>query len=792
MKVSVLAAVASCIFLGVGFAGPADASIRKTTNIPAESLSDALRSLAKDRQFEILYRAEVVRDVRTAGAIGEYTPEEALRALLSGTGLAYKYLDANTVTVYPSSASGSNLTSETTSKSSTNSDASSDSSKGGGNKNSQDFRVAQVGQANSGLQAIGSDQDSEKKKQEGLTEIVVTGTRIPQTAGQGALLVRSYSREMIEQSGQTTVADFLNTLPDVSTASMEGEAQPQSFLGRTTVQLHGLPQGTTLTLLNGRRLESSYFGTFDLSNIPAAAVERVDVLPIGSSAIYGSDALAGAVNTILKKDFTGLELEAKYGGATSTDDVSASLAWGKKVDDLSVSLMLTYQSRAALLAADRAVTFTTNVPASAAGLLLVDYCDPGNVFSLTGAPLPGLGGATTAAIPGGITGKPSLAAFQATAGKTNECNFYRDFALLPKTEREGALLSASYDVGESTELFTQTIFSHQYQDNRYGDLIQLPSYAGYALSANNPYNPFGTDVGVSYSYPGVEQTYASYETFVRPLLGVRGLLPFDWHYEATAWWSHDQAHDRTSSIGSSHLQTALSSSDPATALNPFASGSPASPTLLSELLSGAAASATLDNFSNDLTSAQIVANGPLTHIPAGTIQLALGAEFDHERITEQLTGVAPLDLSRHNSAVFLETNVPLVGPRVGGGSIDRLFVTLAGRYDDYSDFGRKPTGQATIVWTPIHDLSLRAAYATAYKAPELQQIVGPVSALATPVVDPLRGGQSYIVNVENGANLNLRPESGTSRLIGMSYLNEELASFRSSINYFGINITSAL
>jgi len=123
-------------------ADPAHASIRKTTNIPAEELGFALETVAKDYDFQVLYRTEIVKDLRTQGAVGSLTSDEALRKVLNGTGLSYKYLDANTITVFVAAPSGSAQSTQVPSSGS--SDGA--SSNGGGKKSSQDFRAAQVDQ----------------------------------------------------------------------------------------------------------------------------------------------------------------------------------------------------------------------------------------------------------------------------------------------------------------------------------------------------------------------------------------------------------------------------------------------------------------------------------------------------------------------------------------------------------------------------------------------------------------------------------------------------------------------
>jgi outer membrane receptor protein involved in Fe transport len=119
----------------------------------------------------------------------------------------------------------------------------------------------------------GEQSSKRKAEADAVQEVIVTGSRIPTIAGQQVQPVQTYTREDIDQSGQTTVVDFLNTLPDVSTAVTEGGYQ--TFAGRTTVTLHCLPIETTLSLLNGQRLEVSFQGLFDLTSIPASAVERI-------------------------------------------------------------------------------------------------------------------------------------------------------------------------------------------------------------------------------------------------------------------------------------------------------------------------------------------------------------------------------------------------------------------------------------------------------------------------------------------------------------------------------------
>src|SRR5579862_499916 len=458
----------SLLLVGLCSAQTPHAAIRKDLNVPAEDLSPALQQVATTYEIQLLYPTPLTKDLKTHGAVGSLTADDALTKVLSGTGLSYKYLDANTVTVFATAAPAAAAQDQT--------NQTQDKSQEAGKKSSQDFRVAQVaqGQTPSPSTVERADEQSSEKKKEQLQEVVVTGSRIPTPAGQQAEPVRSYSREEIETSGRTTVADFLNTLPDVSVASTESGIQRQG--GQTTVQLHGLPVGTTLVLLNGRRVETSYNGFFDLSNLPANAIERIDVLPVGASAIYGSDALGGAVNIILRNNMQGLEVNAKYGGAVGTDETDANIGWGKAWDRASFSIIGNLQTKSALLGGQRSVTSDTTVPSGAPTFGIQDDCDPGTVYSVDGTPLPGLGSATQAGIPGGQTGKPPISSFVPSAGKVNHCNFLDYQSLIPKTTREGVFMSAHFSLTDRTELFSEVIFAHEDTDNRSGNLIDLPSY----------------------------------------------------------------------------------------------------------------------------------------------------------------------------------------------------------------------------------------------------------------------------------------------------------------------------
>src|SRR6185437_4976035 len=153
--------------------------------------------------------------------------------------------------------------------------------------------------------------------------------------------------------------------------------------GAVSVQLHGLPLGSTLVLIDGHPTNTGGFSFVDVGTIPPEAVERIEILPVGSSAIYGSDALAGVINIVLRKDFSGADANVKYGRAAGTHTTSADVSFGKNWERGGVSLTATVSQQTPLMGSERSATSTTNLE-SISSILDGDDCFPGNVYSLNG------------------------------------------------------------------------------------------------------------------------------------------------------------------------------------------------------------------------------------------------------------------------------------------------------------------------------------------------------------------------------------------------------------------------
>jgi len=584
--------------------------------------------------------------------------------------------------------------------------------------------------------------------------LVITGSRLPPAAQQTSQDVLIYDREMIERSGQPTVTEFLQTRPEVSLAS------PENATGATTVRLRGAIFGSPLVLINGRRTEpvtggAASFGFFDLSTIPLSLVERIEILPTGSSAIYGGDALAGAVNIVLRSDFTGAEGGIGYRWAKGTDE---SLVWaggGWKSDGFSFTIMATASHRTSLLGSERDITNDPDLRRfGGPNLGTPAFGVPATVFSTSGN-LPGLS-SNTATVPRGSSGVGLTPAdFAATAGTQNTGSFNRWQAMIPESDRSGMFLSGNHRLTSDVELFAELLVT-QYRNV---GLNTPPFLQLTTVPASNAFNPFGAAVRVSGLVQGGETLvqFALDEQFVRPLLGVRGKLD-TWQWEITALDARDFGSQvLTGQTNSAALNAALASSDPNTALNPFRDGPMGSASLLGSIYGRSS----VTNFSAESRIVDAFARGPLLQLPAGPLNAVVGAEHEDSSFNRGF------DAGRTARALFSELRIPLYAVEDGrGGRREVLAVQGAARYDHYSDFGSKTTGQAGFELRPIERLLLRGTYATAFKPPTLFQLGSPKTSFPSIANDPKNGGATVAIQDVSGGNANLRPTTSTSSTLG--------------------------
>jgi iron complex outermembrane recepter protein len=319
LRLAIVAAAVYHSVVGVAAADNAGASARKPTHIAAQELGPALKQLAQSLGLQVLYLSSTVRDVRTRGANGDITANEAFDQLLDGTGLTYRYLDEKTVTVIPlSDASPSGGTGASLPVPAGSATAANARAQHARNRGSNGILLSQAVPGSS-QQVRTTSADSQP-----LQEVVVTGSRIAAQNEVSTSPIQVISAKSIQASGKTDITDIINQLPQMFTNDLgqdfgNGTSGLSSAGGVSTADLRGLGPGRTLVLVDGRRLGAGSPNTAitqpapDLDQIPVGLVDRIEVVTGGASAAYGSDAIAGVVNFILKRDFEGIQVDGQVG-----------------------------------------------------------------------------------------------------------------------------------------------------------------------------------------------------------------------------------------------------------------------------------------------------------------------------------------------------------------------------------------------------------------------------------------------------------------------------------------------
>lgn len=722
-------------------------------NIEAQSLDKALLQFGAQAHLQISFASRsAMRPMQTAKLTGSYTCRQALAELLKGSQLGF-IEHGNTVEIVQAIPAAESIQAHPVEQADP------------APKNIA-TKLGTTGSQNSYSQASIS---APAQNRQALREVVITGSRLLSASNEHAQEVQIYDQQQIDESGQDSLPAFLDTLPSVSVSG------PQTQGVSSTVQLRGLPLGTTLVLLNGRRLQDSgttYFETadqaFDLNNIPLAVVQRIEVDENGSSAVYGSDAIAGVVNIILKDNFNGLAANARYGWAKDQNVIRTDLAWGKQWGRGGFSVIGSYDSTGAVLNSARTLTASNDYSRYGGPNNNYPDCFPANVYSLDGSPLPGApagSGASYAEVTGSTaSGKPPLSQF--TYNALNQCSLLEGSTLSAATQRGSLFAQGHIEIGPDVALFTEIMYTHmrQVEGNGYQFLFGDSGFQQYTVSAANPYNPFGEAVGVSGSIPGAP-LYSSFDTdFFRPLLGLKGMIDERWQWETSVWdstsWTRVGLQNDTPNT--TEIQNALNSSDPASALNPFVDGPLAMSAVLGSLFSPYNAKL----MSRD-QSIEAFMRGPVAPLPAGNIEGVVGA--DYVRSTFSFTAPATAQIyDRSYRSLFAEVKVPIARGWENPSAGNILDMTASGRHDQYSDFGGATTGQLGVDIRPLRSLVFRGTYASAFEAPALTDLYNPDVVSQTVVIDPSTGAPA-LVQLVQGGDTHLRPMIGRSHSFGIVY-----------------------
>lgn len=759
-------------------------------SIAAQPLPAALKAFAAQANMQLLYRFEAVESAKANAVIGDFEKRAALEMLLDGTGLEAVYSKDDAATIRPTQTASKPTVARSTNDYTHLAQANNPETPGTATKAGwfQRFRLAQnepSSQTDSPSSSKENPSQSSDKNSEGrvIDEVVVTGSRLRLGAEASAAPVTIYDRAQIERLGITTAGEILRVLPQnqgVSTTSPYGTLGASRF-----PNLRGLGEGTTLVLINGQRVASSGislgFGSavpaqFNLDVIPISAIDRIEVLRDGASAIYGADAIGGVINVIMRRSYSGAEVSAKYLAATSTDlrENSYSGVFGKQVSRLSMMVGGEYYDRDALIGSERPYIATldkrafggTNLTFPGSGVPV-----PANVSALPGTGnLPGLN-STFAAAPGGTPRALQVSDFVGTQGQSNSLvDFTAQSAVLSPQERSSGFGRLEWSISDAWAASFDALYSGSTTTNN-------PSAGrnNRRFGAANPYNPFGVDTLVSFDLATTRSGIRTRTQDYSGSLGLTGQLTATWQVRGSMYFAESRFDELEWATDFGRIDAALLSADPVTALNPFFNGASNSRALLDSLVP-----VSLDGKTTvRAQGASVSATGAAFALPSGPVEVALGAETRQEKFdTDTANFLANtrriVHENRYIGATYLEFGIPLLNGEGFAAGVGLLDLSLAARYEKYSDFGDTTNPKIGIRWRPIQGLAFRATWGTAFQAPSLSQLYTPATftrgSFLAAVSDPVLN-QSY--RISNGltrrGNADLRPQEADTSSAGLTY-----------------------
>ena len=644
------------------------------------------------------------------------------------------------------------------------------------NELSRSIRVALI-LGLSGAMAMPAMAQEDKKADDTLQDVVVTGSRIKRADAETAQPVLVVTRADIEKTGLTSVGDVVQRLaeagPSINTQFNNGGD------GTTTIDLRNLGANRTLVLLNGHRWVTGLGGAVDLNTIPVAIIESIEVLKDGASTVYGSDAIAGVVNIITRRNYEGASASGFYGENSKGDGTrwASDFTFGVASDRGSASISASYVKEEAILAGARAISAVPNfgLDPAATG----SSTTPSGRYFVAGLPGSQTNSGPQAGAPGAANARTQFRPFSAA---TDLFNFAPDNYLLTPQERSSIFAEGRYALNDSIEFNAHMLYNNRKSDTLLASIPVLLGTRGtgtvaptISVLANNPYNPFGVNVvglqrrfvetggrrfekdnntfrfggGFSGSFDALDRTFDwdtgySYSTNKEDSL-TRGQLNLA--RVRTALSAIDNpattAFDPTCVLAGSTTVTAANTVAGCVPLNILAGRGGITQQMLDYVTFTG-----IDKTETESTNLFANISGSVVELPAGPLGFAAGYEYRKENgrdipdaITAagETTGNARLATGGGYSLkeVYGELAIPLLAD---APFAELLEARLAGRYSDYDNFGNTTNFSAGFQWKPISDLKIRGNYNQGFRAPTILELFQGVSDNFPQLADPCLSG----------------------------------------------------
>ncbi|MBA6287962.1 TonB-dependent siderophore receptor [Colwellia sp. MB3u-4] len=644
--------------------------------------------------------------------------------------------------------------------------------------------------------AVAAEKDSVER-------IQVTGSHIQRTDMEGPSPLTSLSAEDIANSGVTDLIGLFTKLPMAGqgTFSTQGNSSDNTSNGGSSVSLRGLGADSTLILVNGRRVSVSPFANnidtafVDINNIPLAAIKRVDILKDGASATYGSDAVAGVINIILRDDVEGAEISAKLGDTADGGgkEKNLSIVWGSSTEKSSHTFALDYFDREEILYADRDYSKSANQKALRPN-------DPFATDFRSSSGFPGtiaLASDSTNRLPD--TFGNDVCAEADIVGNLCRYDYAPVMTSVPATERASFIYLGKYEINDNLRGFAELNGQHSKTTIRGAG---SPSFNELFMAGDNVNHPFANlpthefyqqdltmrrrmlDIG------NREKRVTS--NYYRSIIGLQGEIK-DWSWEVAYNYIKSESTERgvNGFPNSRRTQEAIDSG----LWNPFEPSSNSQESLdFIETTTTRIGKSTSKSFDGKIS-------GSLMEMAHGDLGLAVGVEYREESISDNPddqflrgevfgTEATQANGSRDNTSIFAELAIPV---------LDNLEVQVAVRHEDYSDFGTTTDPKVAFIWQTTDSLSLRGSYGTAFRAPSLHQIglgntdespnlVDSVRCAAVGNVNKACEPQEYTAVLSG--NDDLGPEESKSYNLGLIYELADNMDF--SVDYYDYDIENVI
>ncbi len=607
------------------------------------------------------------------------------------------------------------------------------------------------------VSAMAQDADEEAATaQSGQREtIVVTGSRIAVETPVGAT-VTTLGRSEIETAGEVTLDRMIQELPQVFDLGFSENSRAQSggngnATWSNSINLRGLGPFSTLIISDGHRMTTNG-RAISPSVLPTLGVERVEVIADGASAIYGSDAVAGVVNLIPRRNLDGVEVFGRIGSTGNGDfwEWTAGAAIGKQFDAGQIMVAYEHSFRSNLFGEDRDFNTSDLTPFGGPDYR-VNQCSPGTLIYQ----------GQTYALPGQYTGGAL------TAGTQNICDPLASQDLFPEQEYDSVNATGTFEVAPGFELFFDGYYNRR-------DFARIPNIISRTFTVPET-NAFfeapafympgsgGYNIAYNFSRDIPQEPYDGFQTNWQITPGLRVSLFSDWEFEGRV--GYGKARDRagtTEGLNITELNNALASSDPATAFDPYGLGRTSDATFARIFDAD-----TLFPLDASLLTWQAGVSGSLFELPGGTVQMALG--YEGQDFEQALASGLPEErnFDRTVNSGYVEVFVPIFGGANATPGFEELEITAALRVDDYSDVGSTTNPKFGINWEPFYGLRFRGSYGTSFRAPTFPEIFGNSSFLYVQNhQNPTGGAALPVFKIGSGPNPDLEPETATTWTVG--------------------------